>query len=395
MKRILIVGGVIVVTVLGVIAFGIFTSHKRVVEAPQSNRVGVPGDTVIAPTTIKIAAVGDNLPHDSVNQQAKTAGGYDYAPMYSEVKPYLDAGDITYCNQESPSAGEELGISGYPTFNAPKEFSRDMQKVGCNLINLANNHVADKGQLGIDGTIETWSSLKPLAFAGANRTPQEQAQPNYFEVHGKKFAFIAFTDLTNNTVIDPFSVNMFSNDLVKQLAQEASKNADYVIASAHWGVEDSGTVTPSQRGWAEAMAEAGVDLILGGGPHVLQPVEIITTTGGREVPVWYSLGNFLSSQLTTDQLIGGIGYVNLDISSGKIKLAGLEFMPTYMHYEWTAEQAAAEDLSARTNLKLYPLARAAEPLSKSQLNTTVEEQTVRLTALLNSSTKVTIIDPSN
>jgi len=390
MKKILLAVSFVVLTVAGVLAWGIITSHKRVAEAPQANQIQQP-EARQAPTTVRITAVGDNIPHDSVNAAAKTGDSYDYTPLFSEVKKYLSSGDITYCNQESPSAGQNLGISGYPTFNAPTEFARDLQKSGCNVINLANNHIADKGQEGIDLTIDLWKSLNPLAYAGANRSPQEQMQPRYFEVNGIKFAFIAFTDLSNNSSVDPHSVNMFSNDYIEKIAQEASKNADYVIASAHWGVEDSATVSPSQRGWAEAMANAGVDLILGAGPHVLQPVEIITTDSGRQVPVWYSLGNFLSSQLTVDQLIGGIAVMDFDISSGRMELAEMSFLPTYMHFEWTPEQAAAEDLMARKNLKLYPLEASADLINKTQLNTTVETQTSRITDLLNSQTAIKIM----
>ena len=393
MKKKIVLGLVLLILIGGgIIGWSYYSSHKGVQEAPQAAQIKPPEETNTNPDKIRIVAVGDMLPHDSINAAAKTGDSYDYTPLLSEVTQYLDGGDVTYCNQESPSA-EDLGVSGYPTFNAPTEFSRDMQKSGCNVINLANNHIADKGQPGIDGTLQTWRALKPLAFAGANSTPQEQVQPRYFEVNGIKFAFIAFTDLSNNMDIPEHSVNMFSNDMVAKVASEASRNADYVIASAHWGVEDSETVTPAQRGWAQVMADNGVDLILGEGPHVLQPVEMVTATGGREVPVWYSLGNFLSSQLEVNQLIGGMAVIDFDISGGKMEMEKMSFMPTYMHYEWTPEQAAAEDLLARTNLKLYPLANATEPMSKSQLSTTVEEQTARVTGLLNSSTEVTIITP--
>jgi poly-gamma-glutamate synthesis protein (capsule biosynthesis protein) len=392
-KKLLIFFGAFLLTMSVVLAWKVFTSHNRIVEAPQPSN-NAPVEQTSEPTKIRLTAVGDMLAHDSINLAAKTEAGYDYSPLFTEVQSYLSSGDVTYCNQEGPSAGEELGISGYPTFNAPKEFSRDIQKAGCNIVNLANNHIGDKGQTGIDLTLSNWETLKPLAFTGANRSPQEQAQPKYFEVNGIKFAFIAFTDLSNNKTLDPFSVNMFSNDLIEQLAQEASKNADFVIASAHWGIEDSSKVSPSQKGWAQAMADSGVDLILGEGPHVLQPVEVIKTESGREVPVWYSLGNFLSTQLTAEQLVGGIAVMDFDIEGQKLKLSNMSFLPTYMHYEWTPEQAAAEDLLARTNLKLLPLANSAEFLAKSQLGTTVEAQSARVTEVLNSITKVQIIQPS-
>ncbi len=392
-RKIILLAMSLVLATAGIAAWAVYSSNKKVVELPSDSQNSQQTNDE-TPKSIRIVAVGDVLPHDSVNQAAKTGDSYDYAPLFSEVSQYLDAGDITYCNQESPSAGTALGISGYPTFNAPTEFSRDLQKVGCNVINLANNHIADKGEAGITGTLDTWQRLSPLAFSGANRSQQEQAQPKYFEVDGVKFAFIAFTDSSNSNNKAAHSVNMFSKELVEQLAKEADKNADYVIASAHWGVENSDKISQIQRDWAKLMAENGVDLVLGEGPHVLQPVEVLKTTSGKEVPIWYSLGNLLSSQLKIEELIGGMAVLDFDISSGDMKLSKMSFLPTYMHYEWTAAQAAAEDLLTRKNLKLYPLDKASEPLGRSLFATSVEQQTERVRTVLNSAgTKITIITP--
>jgi len=325
---------------------------------------------------IRIAAMGDMLPHDTINLRAKTSGGYDYLPMFSEVSSELEGADAVFCNQESPSAGENFGISGYPTFNAPTKFSADLSKYGCNLINLANNHIADKGQAGIDATLSTWDKLNTLAVSGANSSVAQQNQISYFDIAGKKFAFIAFTDSSNNTQISDFSINMFSESLATSLATEASANADYVIASTHWGVEDSPSTSASQQSWAQLLADGGVDLIIGTGPHVLQPVEKINDT-----VVLYSLGNFLSTQLTVEQLVGGIAFIDIPLGEGDPVIS---FLPTYMSYTWTADEASREDLLARDNLKLYPLDKAQQVIKESLFNTTSNEQLNRVTSLLNS-----------
>lgn len=327
---------------------------------------------------IRIAATGDMLPHETVNLRAKTTNGYDYKKFLEPVSEFVSSSDIVFCNQESPSAGEALGISGYPTFNAPIEFSRDLSDFGCNLINLANNHIGDYGQTGIDLTLDTWASLKPLAISGANSSLAEQNKISYFEIQGKKFAFIAFTDLSNNKSLNLYSVNMFDEELVTRLASEASKNADFVIASAHWGVEYSEVVSQSQIDWANLLVDNGVDLIIGTGPHVLQPVDKI-----KDSIVFYSLGNLLSTQLTIEQLIGGIAYIDIPIDANDNDPIKLSFVPTYMHYEWTSEQAAREDFLARDNLKVIPLDQAANELSKSLFNTDAEQQLSRVKDILN------------
>ena len=132
-------------------------------------------------SSVRFSAMGDMLAHDTVNKEAKTASGYDYAKFFTQIKPIYEKSDIVFCNPETSSAGEKFGISGYPVFNAPTEFERDLSSVGCNLINLATNHIGDKGQEAINATLDEWAKHAPLAIAGANRSSGEQNQVRYFE----------------------------------------------------------------------------------------------------------------------------------------------------------------------------------------------------------------------
>lgn len=337
-------------------------------------------------TKVRIAAVGDMLPHDTVNHRAKTNSGYNYLPFLENVDQYFKSSDIRFCNQESPSA-PGTGISGYPSFNAPVEFARDLNSFGCNLISLANNHLGDKGTSVISGTLDTWDKLDTLAVSGVNRTVAEQDKSvKYFDIKGIKFAFVSFTDSTNRPVPD-YALNRFSDSLIKKLVRSASKKADVVIVSAHWGQEGADNPSASQKSWAKKLADNGADIVFGHGPHVLQPVEKVSNTY-----VWYSLGNFLSTQLKAKELIGGIAYMEIEKSGGNINIKPLGFLPTYMHYEWTKAQESAYDLLARKNLKLYLLDQAQEPMSRSLLDTTVSEQLQRVNDLLNTNTKIQIFN---
>ncbi len=333
------------------------------------------------PSRLRLIATGDMLAHDSVNQQAKTANGYDYLPYFSEVKQIFEGAYIRFCNQEQPSAGSAFGISGYPTFNAPEQFARDLSAVGCNLINVANNHINDKHQGGIDKTLGIWDELKPLAIAGANRSVNEQQTMRYFTVKGVKFAFTAFAEYSNDGSLTNYGLNLIGDSLVTTQLTEARKNADIVIVSAHWGTEYSPAANFYQKKWAQIFADLGADIVIGTGPHVLQPMAKLAGQGGRETIVWYSLGNMLSTQLDIESLIGGFAVIDINPTSKKIEQTG--FLPTYMHYEWTAEQKAHEDLLTRHNLKIYPLESAAEPLARSQNKTTVEAQMQRVRDLMN------------
>ncbi len=339
---------------------------------------------------LRIIAGGDMLPHDSINQQAKTADGYDYKPFFGEVEKYFKAADVRFCNQEAPSAGGS--VRGYPAFNAPEQFARDLSSVGCNVISLANNHSNDIGQTGIDKTVRLWEEIKPLAHAGSNRTAEEQQQVKYFESKGVKFAFVAYAEYSNNRDVTSYGLNLLSENLVASQLKEAHSKADIVLVSVHWGTEYSPAANAMQEQWANTFAAHGADIVMGHGPHVLQPVKKLLKAGGGETIVWFSLGNLLSTQLDTGSLIGGLAVMDINTSSKEI--TEVAFLPMYMHYEWTADEMAREDLLKRRNIKLYALDASTDALARSQNNTSVEAQTKRVTDLLNQFTSVKILKSS-
>jgi poly-gamma-glutamate synthesis protein (capsule biosynthesis protein) len=360
----------------GVFAFA--TSQPAPIATPTQKPAASPTPTPSpTPTRVEVSALGDMLPHDTVNQYARQPDGtYNYLPMFSEVTSLIENSGVVFCNQEVMSGGAAFGITGYPSFNAPEDFARDLSLFGCNTINLANNHSNDKGQGAIDVTRATWDGLSPLMIGGANRNAEEQNTVSFAEIDGIRFAFVALAEYSNVAVSQPYSVNFLTNTaLVENLMQQARAGADVVLVSTHWGTEYSNGVNSQQQTLAAQLAALGADVIIGTGPHVLEPVEWIPGQNGKQTLVWYSIGNFLSTQLEIAHLIGGVAQFdvvkNLDDS---IVIENPRFLPTYMHYEWTPAQAAAGDLLARTNLKVYPLGQAVTPLSLSLFNTSVEAQ---------------------
>jgi len=384
---------IVVVLILGtgLAVFGIrklHTSTKTVDTTPQAQQAA--NLAIPKAETIRLIAVGDQLPHDAINLRAKTSTGYDYLPFFSEVRRYFNAADIRFCNQEVPSAGESFGITGYPVFNAPTQFAKDINTLGCNVINVATNHSFDKGQAGINATRGVWDSLNKYAIAGANRSQAEQDTIQYFTVKGVKFAFLAYAEYSNIKTTSGYTLNIYSADIAGRQVAEARKHADVVIVSMHWGTEYSQTPNDMQINAATNLANNGADIVIGTGPHVVQPVAKITKGGGGETLVWYSIGNFLNAQLDINSLISGIAVMDFTIENHKPVLTKVGFMPIYMHYEWTADEKANQDLLARKNFKLYPLDLATNPLAISWKDTTVAAQTTMITNVVNQYTPVTM-----
>lgn len=348
-----------------------------VAAAPSPSPAPTPTPEPEEPEPVHVIAMGDMLPHDSVHQNAQSEAGWDYTKFFNGVRTELDEADVTFCNQEVPSAGESFGVTGYPTFNAPTEFARDLREgVGCDLINLATNHTADKGTSGITATLEAWDGLGPAIVAGANRSPEEQRTVPIYEADGIRIALVSFAEYSNAPV-DEVSLNLMNNDaLVEELMGQAREQADVVIVSAHWGTEYAHEVNDQQRAFAQRVADLGADVIVGTGPHVLQAVTWLDRADGGETLVWYSIGNMLSTQLTLPQRTGVIAGFDLvqQEEDGAVLVENPTAEFTYMHYDWTAEEEAAGNLAARHTLSLTPLAVSQELLDRTRFGVTAEEQ---------------------
>ncbi|MBI3889185.1 CapA family protein, partial [Candidatus Saccharibacteria bacterium] len=345
-KKWLVVAGVFLVVIVAILAC-YFVVRKPVDSAkPEPAKPTARSSAVQSKPSFTMAAMGDMLAHTAVLNNAKTESGYSFTPFFSKVRSIYASADTVFCNQEGLSAGAEYIISGYPSFNAPAQFSKDLKDgAGCNVINLANNHMGDKGVSATNATITAWQSLQPLALAGANKSADEQKKVQYFTKNGIKTAFLSFADFNNNQSTPSYSVNIYHDTaLFESLLREARQNADAVIVSMHWGTEDSGVINNDQRETVARLAALGADVVIGTGPHVLQPAELVKRTDGGTMLVWYSLGNFLSAQLRIDELIGGVAQFKFTKENeGKVSVSEPTFTPTYMHYTWIKKQEDADD----------------------------------------------------
>lgn len=362
-KRLLLLAGLVVVVVAGLGAYYLLY-HKTVGTSQKSSSVSSTTKNADTKPSIRFAAMGDMLAHDTVNQQAKKSNTYDYKPFFSAIRPLYAGADVVFCNPETLVSGTRFGISGYPTFNAPSEFARDLaspEGAGCNVINLATNHIGDKGQAAIDATLDEWTSLKPLAFAGANRSYDEQYKVRYFTKNGITVAFLAFADYSNDTSVTDYGLNIYHRtELVDKLMKEARQNAEAVIVSMHWGTEDSNVVNADQVAATAQLAELGADVVIGTGPHVVQKATWVTGKDNHKTLVWYSIGNMLSAQLKPEELTSGVaGFTLVKSSAMDVSVMDVTFKPTFMSYDWSAADKASDNLLARHNLKLQPLTQAS------------------------------------
>lgn len=304
---------------------------------------------------VTVSAMGDLLPHMLVNAEAKTDTGYDYGRYFDSVRSVYQGSDIVFCNQEALSSATSASqITTYPQFRAPVQFAESLSRdVGCNAINLANNHMADYEQSDIGLTRDTWDALDPLLISGANRSQAEQDAVGYAEVNGITIAQLSYT-VDSNQLHTDYGLNRTEGDLMDRQLAEARANADAVMVSMHWGTEDSTDIDDTQRTLAEKLVAAGVDVVIGTGPHVLEPVQWFDRPDGGRTLVWNSIGNMLSTQVPANNRTGGIAQWSfVQTGDGAVEVQDASFTPTFMDFV-----SVGTTLATRHGLNILPLSAA-------------------------------------
>lgn len=241
-----------------------------------------------------LVAVGDIMMHQDVKRSAE-AFGFDH--LWAEVSPLLKAADVAFGNLETPVA-PTVGRPGVPfVFNAPAELPGALVAAGWTFVSTANNHAFDQGPKGIRETLARLDAAG-LGQVGSGATRAEAEVPRILERNGLRIALLAFTDLFNVDLNGkPEAPWVRPLDLAEAIPaiQAVRPQVDAVVVSVHWGNEYQHQPSPRQREAARQLVGAGVDVILGHHPHVLQPVAWVEAEGRRGL-VAYSLGNFISNQ---------------------------------------------------------------------------------------------------
>lgn len=244
--------------------------------------------------TFTLMAVGDIMMHQDVKRAAETFG---FEGLWSEVAPLLQGADLAFGNLETPVA-PTTGRPGVPfVFNAPEGLPAALRTAGWSLVSTANNHAFDQGPKGIRETLQRLDEAG-LLHAGSGVTQAEAERPLWLERNGLKIALLAFTDVFNvdlNGKAEAPWVRPLDLERALPALRAARAEADVVIVSVHWGNEYQHQPSPRQQEAARALVGAGVDLIIGHHPHVLQPLAWVEAEG-RKGLVAYSLGNFISNQ---------------------------------------------------------------------------------------------------
>lgn len=271
---------------------------------------------------VSLVMVGDILLHTPVAESGmQEDGSYNFDALFANVKDEITAADLALVNQEVIIGGEELGISGYPSFNAPYELGDALVTAGFDVVLHATNHTLDQGKWGVKNCLSFWKNNYPkMAILGINESQKMQDNQIYvYEQDGIRIAILNYTYGTNGIALPsdmPYAVNLLEEEKVAADIEKAGEQADFIIVCPHWGTEYQLAPSAEQERWTKIFLENGVDLVIGTHPHVIEPVEWVSDDNGNEMLVYYSLGNFVnwtssSGEGIANRMVGGMAEITI------------------------------------------------------------------------------------
>lgn len=316
---------------------------------PANNQI-VPDNGLRSAT---IRTMGDFVIHEEVflsaERLARTTNyeyPYNFAPMIDPVWDVIGNADFTVTNVDGCLGGKDAhkyGYRGYPQFNTPQYILAALRDSSVDMLTLANNHMLDGWFDGLMKTIENVEYMN-LKHVGASRTQEERNSPVIHEVNGIKIGFLNYTEDLNSMDRQPsldkramqFAVHGTQNSNCANDAKALKDaGADVIVCFMHWGTEYELEPDRDQRSLAEKLVECGVDVIIGGHPHVVQRAEWLTGTNQfgekQETLCLFSLGNFLSFQ-RAQYRDGGIifDFTIQEQPDGSFKIINAGYLPTWV-----------------------------------------------------------------
>ncbi|HOQ13616.1 MAG TPA: CapA family protein, partial [Bacillota bacterium] len=276
-----------------------------------------------APVTYKeitLLSAGDIMFHMAQIEYAKAAGGngtYDFTNTFKYIKDLVSSADYAVANFETTLAGDAYEYKGYPAFNSPDSTLDAIKDAGFDMLLFANNHCYDTYKNGLIRTQEKFIDYG-FDYIGAKLDPENDGYL-IVDINGIKVGMLNYADDLSGGITEPRYINgrviregdlgymnLYNLSLLDEFYNEVRENintmrdngADIIIFYIHWGLEYKTKHNWYQEQVAQELCNLGVDVIIGGHPHVVQDVAILTNEhdSTKKTLCYYSLGNLVSNQ---------------------------------------------------------------------------------------------------
>ena len=326
------------------------TTVPPTTEAPEVERVVA---------TATVGTIGDLLMHSPVFNSCKQSdGSYNFESIFRYGKDTFSGVDYAVANLETTFGGPDHPHVPNGAFSCPDQLAASAEEAGFDMLLTANNHSGDSMGDGLTRTIETVRAAG-LATLGSQLSGEKRY--SVVEVNGIKVGMVAYTWAFSgdgskfslnglNPIKDEGQMNYFTknnpdklyNEVKPILEEMKADGAEATMIFIHWGEEYQIKENTAQQKMAQKLCDLGFDVIVGGHPHVVQPVSLLESTENPEHKTYciYSLGNAVSNQRTGVSNLFPPGYTEDGVlfnvtfekySDGKVYVAGVDALPMWVN----------------------------------------------------------------
>lgn len=395
-------------------------SNQKPSASQGSSNTPSPTDGTEVPTeeapqlvsTATVLSTGDILMHGKViNSGKQDDGSYNFDSIFQYVKSYSQAADFSVANLETTLCGTDNGYAyaGNPKFNCPDAIVDSLKGAGFDMLLTANNHADDTSLVGYKRTLNVVRE-KGLDTLGTYLSADEQKW-TIEEVNGIKIGMVCYTysdgfsqngypllnynEVGENGILNYFTYDKlpeFYTQLQGYLDEMKAAGAEATVVYLHWGEEYKWKTgegpNANQTAMAQKLCDMGVDVIVGGHPHVVQPVDLLQsgTDAEHKTIVLYSMGNAVSNQRkeemqqseptghTEDGVLFCVTFAKY--SDGSVCVNSAELIPTWVNMHANSgsteynilplEEATAAQWQAQFGLTDTQLANAKASFDRTQ-----------------------------
>ncbi len=349
--------------------------------------------------TATISSTGDLLYHNRVIESGyiEETGEYNYDSIYAYINSYVQQADYAVANCEGTLCGLDNGFkySGYPGFNTPDASIDAAKAAGFDMLLTANNHTYDTGTKGFHRTQEVIAD-RGLDYIGTR--PNEEAKTYVVkDINGIKIGMVCYTYETEKISDNRKSLNgipltskdsslvstfhhrhleEFYAQLYDELQAMKTEGTDITVVYIHWGTEYVTKPNATQKKIAQQLCDMGVDIIVGGHPHVIQPIELLTSQAdpNHATVCLYSMGNAVSnirkSTSKPYEVEDGMlfSFTLAKYSDGSVIVEGINVLPTWVDRRENPDSFPIIPLDTNVeDWSVFGLTEATLPLAQKSL----------------------------
>ncbi|MCX6780967.1 MAG: CapA family protein [Candidatus Magasanikbacteria bacterium] len=270
-----------IAAVFAIIIFGTFFAMRL---------LPVQAEKIASPNSLYMIFAGDIMLDRNVFLSSM-ADHNNFEPPFLLIAPELTHYDVRVANLEGPitDAAFNAKRAHAMSFTFNPKFAPELVK-HFDVVSLANNHTYNFQQAGLDST-KKYLVASGVQYFGDPLNRKDGAAW-IVEKNGFKIAFVGYHAFSQPEKI--------SVPIISDVIRDMKTRADFVIVMPHWGVEYAPKQSRAQIAAGHAFIDAGADAVIGGHPHVVEPMELY-----KGKPIYYSLGNFIFDQYFSKETMQG------------------------------------------------------------------------------------------